>query len=116
MKIDHIGMYCKDLQKIADFYCKYFNGTLSQPPYHNPKKNFTSHLITFESGARLEIMHQPTIPEVKEEPKSQFIGYILILLILLLTILLCMKILFYFNSNSYLIFNFNNNKILYFEH
>ena len=74
--VNHIGVYVKDLQKIADFYTKYFNGKLSQPGYHNPKKNFTSHLITFESGARLEIMHQPNIKEVKEEPKAQHMGFI----------------------------------------
>ena len=73
MKVNHIGMYVKDLKKIADFYIKYFKGTLSEPAYHNPKKNFTSHFISFESGARLEIMHQPNIKEVKEEPKSQYI-------------------------------------------
>ena len=76
MKVNHIGMYVKDLKKIADFYIKYFKGTLSEPAYHNPKKNFTSHFISFESGARLEIMHQPNIKEVKEEPKSQYIGFI----------------------------------------
>ena len=76
MKVDHIGMYVKDIQKIANFYTKYFKGTLSQPAYHNPKKNFTSHFISFESGTKLEIMHQPNIKEVKEEPKSQYIGFI----------------------------------------
>ena len=76
MKIDHIGIYVQDLKKVADFYTKYFKGTLSQPAYHNPKKNFTSHFISFESGAKLEIMHQPTIPVVKKEPKEQYIGFI----------------------------------------
>ena len=76
MKVDHIGIYVKDLQKIADFYTKYFKGTVSQPAYHNPKKNFTSHLISFDSGARLEIMHQPQIREVKNDPKDQFLGFI----------------------------------------
>ena len=76
MKVDHIGMYVKDLQKIANFYTKYFKGTLSQPAYYNPKKNFTSHFISFESGDKLEIMHQPNIKEVKEQPKSQYIGFI----------------------------------------
>ena len=75
MKVDHIGLYVKDLKKIGEFYTKYFNGTISQPAYHNPKKNFTSHFITFESGAKLEIMHQPNIPEIKEEPKAQHIGF-----------------------------------------
>ena len=76
MKVDHIGIYVQDLKKVADFYIKYFKGILSLPAYHNPKKNFTSHFISFESGAKLEIMHQPSIPAVKKEPKDQFIGFI----------------------------------------
>ena len=76
MKVDHIGIYAEDINRIANFYTKYFKGTLSQPAYHNPKKNFTSHFISFESGAKLEIMHQPNIPTVKREPKDQFIGFI----------------------------------------
>ena len=72
MKVDHIGIYVQDLKKVADFYIKYFKGILSQPAYHNPKKNFTSHFISFESGAKLEIMHQPSIPVVKKEPKDQY--------------------------------------------
>ena len=76
MKVDHIGIYVQDIKKVADFYTKYFKGTLSQPAYHNPKKNFTSHFISFESGAKLEIMHQPSIPIVKKEPNDQFIGFI----------------------------------------
>ena len=76
MKVDHIGVFVKDLKKIGDFYEKYFNGKVSQPAYHNPKKNFTSHFITFESGAKIEIMHQPTIPELKQEPEAQHTGYI----------------------------------------
>ena len=76
MKVDHIGIYVQDLEKISKFYTKYFKGTLSQPAYHNPKKNFTSHFITFESGAKLEIMHQPSIPVIKKEPKEQYIGFI----------------------------------------
>ena len=76
MKVDHIGIYVEDISKIANFYTKYFKGILSQPAYHNPKKNFTSHFISFESGAKLEIMHQPNIPIVKREPKDQFIGFI----------------------------------------
>ena len=51
------------------------NGKLSQPAYHNPKKNFTSHFITFDSGAKLEIMNQPNIQDFKQEPKAQHIGF-----------------------------------------
>lgn len=60
MKIEHIAIWTKDLELLKDFYCRYFNGTAGEK-YHNPKKNFTSYFISFETGSRLEIMHTPAV-------------------------------------------------------
>ena len=60
MKIEHVAIWAKDIDKVCDFYHKYFDGEV-QPLYHNPAKQFTSRFVTFESGARLEIMHRPDI-------------------------------------------------------
>ena len=60
MKIEHVAIWAKDIDKVCDFYRKYFNGEV-QPLYHNPAKQFTSRFVTFESGARLEVMHRPDI-------------------------------------------------------
>ncbi len=58
MKIEHVAIWVKDIDRVCEFYRKYFGGVV-QPLYHNPAKQFTSRFITFEDGARLEIMHSP---------------------------------------------------------
>ena len=50
----------KDIDKVCEFYRKYFGGVV-HPIYHNPAKQFTSRFVTFDDGARLEIMHRPDI-------------------------------------------------------
>ena len=60
MKIEHVAIWVKDIDKVCEFYRKYFGGTV-QPLYHNPAKQFTSRFVTFEGGTRLEIMHRPDI-------------------------------------------------------
>ena len=60
MKIEHIAIWVKDIDKVCEFYRKYFGGVV-HPIYHNPTKQFTSRFITFDGGARLEVMHRPDI-------------------------------------------------------
>ena len=60
MKIEHIAIWVKDIDKVCEFYRKYFGGVV-HPIYHNPVKQFTSRFVTFDDGARLEIMHRPDI-------------------------------------------------------
>jgi lactoylglutathione lyase len=60
MKIEHVAIWAEDIDKVCEFYRKYFGGVV-QPLYHNPAKQFTSRFITFDDGARLEIMHRPDI-------------------------------------------------------
>ena len=60
MKIEHIAIWVRDIDKVCEFYRKYFGGEV-HPIYHNPAKQFTSRFITFDDGARLEVMHRPDI-------------------------------------------------------
>ena len=60
MKIEHIAIWVKDIDKVCEFYRKYFGGVV-HPIYHNPTKQFTSRFVTFDDSARLEIMHKPEI-------------------------------------------------------
>ena len=64
MKIEHIAIWVKDIDKVCEFYRKYFGGAV-HPIYHNPAKQFTSRFITFDDGARLEIMHRPDIKQIE---------------------------------------------------
>lgn len=73
MKIEHIAMYVTDLERAKDFFVKYF-GASSNEGYRNPKTDFRSYFLSFDDGARLEIMHKPQLADDTEEPART--GYI----------------------------------------
>lgn len=56
MKIEHIGIWVNNLEIIKSFYTKYFNLKCSSL-YKNESKGFSSYFLSFESGARIEIMN-----------------------------------------------------------
>ncbi|MGT2924231.1 VOC family protein [Streptococcus caviae] len=55
MRIEHVAIYVDDLEAARSFFEKYF-GARSNELYHNPKKGFKSYFLSFDDGARLEIM------------------------------------------------------------
>jgi lactoylglutathione lyase len=73
VKIEHIAIWTIDLEKQKDFYARYFTARASEK-YHNPKKNFESYFLTFDSGARLELMSMPGISPKDADVLKQFIG------------------------------------------
>ncbi|AKK73199.1 glyoxalase [Chryseobacterium sp. P1-3] len=75
MRIEHIAIWVKDLEKIRAFYEKYF-GAVSNEKYHNPVKNFQSYFLRFDNGCRLEIMTRPDIKENENTYGSQQFGFI----------------------------------------
>ncbi len=68
-------MWVKDLEKQKLFYTKYF-GAKAGEKYFNPKKNFQSYFLSFETGCRLELMTKPEIPENKNNAYHQATGLI----------------------------------------
>ena len=73
MKIEHIAMYVNDIEQVRDFFVKYLDGK-SNDGYHNPKTDFRSYFISFDTGARLEIMNKPDL--VDEEKSLNRTGFI----------------------------------------
>ena len=73
MKIEHIAMYANDLERTKDFFTKYFNAT-ADAGYLNKTTCFRSYFLTFEDGARLEIMNQPDL--VDNEKVLPRTGYV----------------------------------------
>lgn len=71
MKIEHTALYVGDLERARDFFVKYF-GAVPSELYHNAKTNFMSYFLSFDGGARLEIMHRPDVCEKNGEPR---LGY-----------------------------------------
>jgi lactoylglutathione lyase len=70
MRIEHIALWVEDLEKMKEFYLKFFD-TKCNNKYENPNKKFSSYFLSFDSGARIELMHKPDIigdPEkIREE-------------------------------------------------
>lgn len=73
MKIEHIAMYVNDLEGAKDFFIQYFNAR-SNELYHNPKTGFRSYFLSFDQGARLEIMNKSHMDD--SEKTEARTGYI----------------------------------------
>ena len=58
MKIEHIALYVNDLEAARSFFTTYLGGK-SNVGYHNPRTDFRSYFISFDDGARLELMTKP---------------------------------------------------------
>jgi lactoylglutathione lyase len=61
MTLEHVAIWTNQLEVLRDYYCRYFGG-ISNEKYINSTKGFESYFLTFESGARLELMSMPHIP------------------------------------------------------
>lgn len=66
MKIEHIALYVEDLEENKNFFIKYL-GAKANNGYHNPRTNFRSYFLSFEDGARLEIMQRPEMVNLPKE-------------------------------------------------
>lgn len=75
MKIEHLAVWCRDLERMKDFYTRYF-GAKAGEKYINSKKGFESYFLTFKEGCRLEIMKMANIPENKNDIYEQYLGLI----------------------------------------
>jgi lactoylglutathione lyase len=76
MKIDHVAIWTTNLEKLKDYYVKYFNGR-SNNKYFNKERHFESYFVSFESGTRLELMQMPGIPEnLNDRVQKQYLGII----------------------------------------
>jgi lactoylglutathione lyase len=74
MKIEHIAIWARDIEALKNFYEKYFNGR-TRCKYFNDAKQFSSYFVTFETGARLEIMHMPSLSDQEEYQNRAFTGF-----------------------------------------
>ena len=53
MKIDHVALYCLDLEGMKEFFIRYFNGVPNEM-YHNPKTGLRTFILSFvDSNASL---------------------------------------------------------------
>jgi lactoylglutathione lyase len=72
-RIEHVAFWTEDLDCLADFYAKYFGAT-ADPKYVNPAKGFESRFLSFEGGARIEVMKSSILNPVKHAPGAHRMG------------------------------------------
>jgi lactoylglutathione lyase len=76
MTLEHVAIWTRQLETLKDFYIRYFGAT-SNEKYTNVQKQFQSYFLSFESGARLELMTRPDIPEnANDTVMAQYLGII----------------------------------------
>ncbi|WP_378952785.1 VOC family protein [Pelosinus sp. sgz500959] len=75
MKIEHVALWTNQLEEMKDFYIEFFNGCANEK-YTNASKHFESYFITFESGARLELMRKQGITECKTDLNNHYLGFV----------------------------------------
>jgi lactoylglutathione lyase len=72
-KIEHIALWVNDIDRVCAFYARYFGATIG-PPYQNKAKGFTSRFLSFESGARIEVMNSTSLNLLQREAAAQYLG------------------------------------------
>lgn len=73
MKIEHVAIWCSDLEKMKRFYEQYF-AAVSGTKYENSHKGFSSYFLSLESGARIELMKMDTVKVLSVDAYTQFTG------------------------------------------
>jgi lactoylglutathione lyase len=57
MRIEHIAYWTTDLERMKQFFVRYFRARAGAK-YENPAKGFESYFLELESGARIELMRR----------------------------------------------------------
>ena len=72
-RLDHVALWVHDLELMCDFYARTFGASIG-PRYENPAKGFASRFLTFDGGARIELMTTRTQDQVRHAPGAQRMG------------------------------------------
>jgi lactoylglutathione lyase len=73
LRIDHVAFWTEELERLVNFYEKYF-GASAGSMYVNPAKGFESRFLSFESGARIEVMRSSTLNPLSHDPGAERMG------------------------------------------
>ncbi len=75
MTLEHVAVWTFQIERLKLFYENYF-GARAGSLYINKEKGFRSYFLSFDQGARLEIMQMEGIPVSKNSAYQQFTGLI----------------------------------------
>jgi lactoylglutathione lyase len=72
-RIEHVALWTEDIERLVAFYSAYFAATAGAK-YVNAAKGFESRFLSFEGGARIELMKTTTLSPAKHAPGAQRMG------------------------------------------
>jgi lactoylglutathione lyase len=72
-RIEHIALWVDNLDALSAFYARAFGARIG-PRYVNAAKGFESCFLTFESGARMELMTTSRLAPTRNAPGTQRMG------------------------------------------
>lgn len=67
MRIEHAAMYVNDIEAEKKFFTRYFGASAGEM-YHNKNTGFSSYFLSFDGGARLELMTAPRLQDMDKLP------------------------------------------------
>ena len=71
--IEHVALWTTDMERSKRFYTMYFGADAGRE-YVNASKGFRSVFLSFEGGARIEVMQTSKLSPVVLEPGAQRMG------------------------------------------
>lgn len=75
MKLEHVGIWTRDLEVARQFYTSHF-GCAATPRYDNSRTGFSSYFLSFPDGARIELMQQPEEAERRAGDPARRAGHL----------------------------------------
>jgi len=72
-RIEHIALWVEDIDRICAFYENAFGARIG-PRYANPAKGFESRFLSFDSGARVEVMTTTKLSPVRHSAGAERMG------------------------------------------
>ena len=73
MRIEHVALWVADIDRVCAFYIRFF-GAGAGPLYRNPAKGFSSRFLSFDSGARIEVMSTTRLLPVQHARGAERMG------------------------------------------
>ena len=67
MRIEHAAIYVNDIEAEKKFFTRYFDAAAGEM-YHNKNTGFRSYFLSFDGGARLELMTAPELRDMDKLP------------------------------------------------
>lgn len=69
IRVEHVALWVRDLEGARDFFTRHL-GARAGEKYQNPRTGFSSYFLTFDSGARLEVMTRPDLSDPASLPSG----------------------------------------------